>query len=541
VDARTWKLALNTLLLSGATCAISLPVGTVLAWLLLRTDLPVRRIGMMLLGLMLFVPLYLHAAAWQAAFGVQGWCTLSYGVPAWLDRWPGAIWVHAVAAIPWVVLIVGVGLLLIEPELEEQALLDGSSRQVFCRVTLPAALPAVGAAALWIALATAGEMTVTDLMRVRTYAEEVYTQLAIGQEPGEAALEILPGAALSALLVAAGLMLCAALAPRDRPPSWQHRWVFRLGRLRGPITLLTAAAILLLVGLPLGSLCYKAGVVVSPTEAGPVRSWSPVKCQWMIAAAPWRYRGEFGWSLLIGTLAAAGAVAAAIPLAWWARRDGWRALPLVTITAVCLAVPGPIVGLAAMWLLNRPDSAWLRFLYDRSILAPWLALMVRGLPAATLVLWHALRTVPAELLESAAVDGAGPLARLWRVALGSRWSAVAVAFLVTFAVVLGDLAASILVVPPGVTTLSIQVFGLLHYGVEDQAAGICLALILLFAAVACAVAWLVRGGARDERKVGRDDPAAWGEGKYNRWMARVTKLVQKAATAGRAKQADRLP
>lgn len=59
MDARTWSLALNTLLLTGVTCAISLPLGSVLAYLLVRTDLPGRRIGMVILGLMLFVPLYL--------------------------------------------------------------------------------------------------------------------------------------------------------------------------------------------------------------------------------------------------------------------------------------------------------------------------------------------------------------------------------------------------------------------------------------------------------------------------------------------------
>ena len=111
MDGRTWTLLLNTLLLAAGTCAISLPLGTALAWLLARTDLPGRRLGMILLGLMLFVPLYLQTAAWQAGFGVQGWFTLAAGVPAWLDGFRGAIWVHAMAAVPWVVLIVGVGVL----------------------------------------------------------------------------------------------------------------------------------------------------------------------------------------------------------------------------------------------------------------------------------------------------------------------------------------------------------------------------------------------------------------------------------------------
>jgi iron(III) transport system permease protein len=102
-------------------------------------------------------------------------------------------------------------------------------------------------------------------------------------------------------------------------------------------------------------------------------------------------------------------------------------------------------------------------------------------------MWQALQTVPKEILESAMIDGAGPVTRLWRIALPMRWPAAAVAWLAALAISLGDLAASILVVPPGVTTLSIRIFGLLHYGVEDQAAGICLAMILIFALLAWAV------------------------------------------------------
>jgi ABC-type spermidine/putrescine transport system permease subunit II len=58
------------------------------------------------------------------------------------------------------------------------------------------------------------------------------------------------------------------------------------------------------------------------------------------------------------------------------------------------------------------------------------------------------------------------------------------------AVALGDLGASFLVVPPGVETLSATIFGKLHAGQEFEVAGICLALLLLFAAVAGVAVWL---------------------------------------------------
>jgi len=497
VDARTWSLALNTLLLCGATCALSLPLGSALAWLLVRTDLPGRRMGMLLLGLMLFVPLYLQAAAWNAGFGMQGWFTSAVALPAWLqqwtllERWTAAIWIHAVAAVPWVALIVGLGLRMVEPELEEQALLDGSPRQVFFRVTLRSALPAVGVAALWVAVVTAGEATVTELFQVRTYAEVLFTRLGpMRMSPGEAVLGMGPGLALSAGLVVAVLLVCARLLPRRRPISLRRRWVFRLGLWRVPLGLAVGLVLLLLVGVPLVNLCYKAGVVITRTDTGWVWTWSVGNCGRMVAGCLVDHRRAFGWSLAIGGLAATAAAVAAIALAWPARRGGRRAVPALVVTAVFLALPGPVVGLGIIWLFNFPNSRRLFWLYDQPIPAPWMALTLRAVPLATLIMWHALRSVPADLLQSAGIDGAGPLRRLWSVALRCRLSAVALAWIVALAVALGDLGASFLVVPPGVEILSMLIREKVHSGQEFEVAGICLALVLLFAAVAGLAAWL---------------------------------------------------
>ena len=136
---------------------------------------------------------------------------------------------------------------------------------------------------------------------------------------------------------------------------------------------------------------------------------------------------------------------------------------------------------------SHPLGVLFGFLYDRTILAPCLALVVRCLPWATLILWYALRTVATDTLQSAAAEGAGAGTRLWRIALPQRFSAVVTAWFVALAVAWSDLASSILVVPPGMTTLSIRIFGLLHYGADDLVAGVCLATLIAFSIIAAAV------------------------------------------------------
>jgi len=70
--------------------------------------------------------------------------------------------------------------------------------------------------------------------------------------------------------------------------------------------------------------------------------------------------------------------------------------------------------------------------------------------------------------------------------------ALAVAWLIGLALALGDLTAVSLVSPPGLEMLSVHVFNLVHYGVEDQVAGICLALTLGLCLLAVVVARLAR-------------------------------------------------
>lgn len=480
-DGRTWSLVGNTLLLCGATCAVSLPVGTMLAVVIVRTDMPGRRTGALLLAVLLVMPLYLQAAAWQAGFGTQGWCTLAWHTPAWVDGWSGAIWVHAAAALPWVVLITGAGLWLTDPEPEEQALLDASAPRVFARVTLPSMLPAIGLAGLWVAVTTAGEMTVTDLFGVRTYAEELYTRWAVGETGEAAGMGGFPGLIATVAPLAVAVVLCLGVMRRGRPAGGRRPWCFRLGRYGRATMVATAAVLLLLAALPLANLLFKAGVLVEQTPAGRERTWSVVKCLDTVASSPWQYRRELGWSAGIGVLAASAAVACAVPLGWLARRGRWWTAPAVLTASVALALPGTVVGLAVIRLLNRPEIPRLVDLYDRSILAPWMALTFRALPVAVLIVWHGLRSVDDELLHAASVDGAGPLGRLFRVALPARRSTLMVAWAAAFVVALGDLSASHLTVPPGVTTVAIRIFLLLHSGVEHEVAGICLVLIGLLA------------------------------------------------------------
>jgi ABC-type spermidine/putrescine transport system permease subunit II len=86
------------------------------------------------------------------------------------------------------------------------------------------------------------------------------------------------------------------------------------------------------------------------------------------------------------------------------------------------------------------------------------------------------------------------MSRLLRIALPQRWPAVAAAWLIGFAIAIGELAATVLVIPPqrGATAISIHIFQLLHYGVDDRVAAISLVTVAGISALTAAAAALLK-------------------------------------------------
>ena len=78
-----------------------------------------------------------------------------------------------------------------------------------------------------------------------------------------------------------------------------------------------------------------------------------------------------------------------------------------------------------------------------------------------------------------------PWGQLWRVALPLSVRALAAAWCVAFVLGFGELPATNLVQPPGVTTITFRIWTLLHTGVESHLAGVALVTLAVQALAAC--------------------------------------------------------
>ncbi len=472
---RPLRLAGETVRVVLAAEAIALPIGVPLALVLFRTDVWGRRAMLGLLALAAFVPMPLHATTWLGALGNAGRMQALGAAPI-LVGWPGAAFVHAMAAIPWIVLLAGVGLRSVEPELEEAALLDLPAWRVLGRVTLRRAVGALAGAALAVAVLTAGDMTVTDLLQVRTYAEEAYLQYQLGQGPAAAAAVALPPLAVLGILIVVAARGLLRADPARLASAVSGGKVWRLGRWRVPLGLAVATTAGTLVALPLFSLVWRAGRVGGAAASGIAPRWSPRGLIGTLGRAFRDAEGPLSEGVVWSAAGATATVALAWALAWVARKPGpWRWV-VAAVVALTLATPGPVAGMALVlaYQMVPPvrDSPAMLVLAD----------VLRTLPYALLVLWPAIRTVPPEHFDAAALDGYGEWGQIGRVAMPMTRGATIAAWGVSFALSLGELPATILVSPPGMNVISQEIWSLLHTGVESHLAGVALVMLAAIAA-----------------------------------------------------------
>ena len=444
-----------------------------------------------LLGWALF-PLYLQALVWRPVLaGLRQAGIFPEFLPGHAGAWWAAWWTHLAAGVPWCALAFRMVHLSLPRELWDEARLTGHPWRAWLAGTWPHHRAAAGAAAAWLLAVVATDMAVTDLYRVRTLAEAVYLQYALGEAPAVAGLR------WESVLLVGVLAVTAARGIGDYLPLVGSTGRVETstsppGRRVVPRLVLAGAAILWWF-VPLIVLARMAGRAVDAGPGGGAH-FSFAKMIGLTfgigdAGTEWALRrwttgttwyesewfGSFGMSVATAALCFVGA---SVGVFWVRAHPVRRRLGLLGI-ALFLAVPAPQwgIGLALVGNVLPSESMW-AYVYDRTMAAPVAALTLRVLPLAGLFVWGLMRTVPPAWFEEARLIGRSPLWCWWRVVLWERRASVLVVLGMLFVLAWGDVGAAQAVLPPGMPTVTWRLFDLLHAGVDDVLAATALFFVV---------------------------------------------------------------
>ncbi|MFE9398975.1 ABC transporter permease [Streptomyces flavidovirens] len=485
-----WFTAWQALASTALTLLIALPAAYVFA----RLDFPGKQLLRAVITVPFVLPTVVVGTAFLALLGRGGLLDELWGVRLDTTVW-AILLAHVFFNYAVVVRTVGGLWSQLDPRQEEAARVLGAGRfAAWRRVTLPALVPAVAAAALMVFLFTFTSFGVVQILGGPAYSTlevEIYRQTAQFLDlPTAAVLTLVQFAAVGVILAVhawtvrrreSALKLVDA-AQTARPPSGAGQWALLGG------VLATVAGLIL---VPLGVLVersldgpdgYGLGyyrALQSAGASGGTFLVPPLEAVWNSL--------EYAVAATAIALVVGGLAAAALT-----RRAGRLVRGFDALLMLPLGVSAVTVGFGFLITLDRPPldlrTSW--------ILVP-LAQALVGVPFVVRTMLPVLRAVDARLREAAAVLGASPL-RAWReVDLPMVRRALLVAAGFAFAVSLGEFGATVFIARPDNPTLPVAVARLLgRAGDLNYGQAMALSTILM---VVCAVALLVLERMRPDR------------------------------------------
>lgn len=425
---RVGELLINTFWLITVTVPTCVVLGTLLAWLTEKTNLPGRRIWSVLMVAPLAIPAFVQSYAWVTFF------------PA-MNGLFAATFIAVLAYFPFIYMPVAAMLRRFDPSLEDVAASLGASPvKIFFRIILPQLRLPVCGGALLVTLHLLAEYGLFVMIRFDTFTTAIYDQYQSAFN-GPMANMLAGVLALCCLMVMVVETAARGKARYARVGSGAARK--QLKRKLTPLSgLFALACFTLVVTLALGT----------PT----------------LALARWLWIGGINnfisaelWSALgqTVTLALQGAMittAFALPISWLVVRYPARLYRLLEdCSYIASALPGIVIALALVTVTIH----YARPVYQTNITL-FLAWLLMFAPRALINLRAGVSQAPVELEQVAQSLGTSPAMAVFKITMRLAAPGATTAAALVFLGISTELTATLLLSPIGTRTLAMGFWSL---------------------------------------------------------------------------------
>lgn len=465
-DERIGSLIGNSLWFAVGAALLSLLVGTSLAYLQVRTDVPFKALFFAASIIPLIIPGILYTIAWiflaSPDIGLINKVLEPIFGPGSVDIFTvwGMIWVEGLHLSPIVFLLMVAAFRSMDPSLEESALMCGASRlQVFRRVTVPLIRPAIGAAVLIMTVRGLESFEVPALLglqnNIYVFTSRIYFVLRT-YPPDLASAGALALGLLVLAMIGVAISNFAGRAAKNYQTvtgkGFRPRPI-RLGKWRPVMGAVIIAYFLFTVVLPLLVLLYTSLLKFyqSPSAAA-FRSMSldNYSSLFHMDKAMTALKNSLFLGIGTATLVMAGMAIAA----WVVVRSKVPGRQVVDqLSFLPLVVPGLVLGLALSFVYLRSPIP----IYG-TIFILLIAYVTRYMPYGMRYAVTSMQQISAELEESAQVSGASWWQTFRRVLVPLLAPGLMAGWIYILVVSFRELSSSILLYSPGNEVLSILIF-----------------------------------------------------------------------------------
>ena len=494
-EPRTYQAMLNSIIISGGTVFFSVIIGVFFAWVVTRTDLPMKRFMKGLFLVPFMFPSFIGAMAWRMLLNPRAGFlnrflidTLGYTGPIFnIYTHMGMILVQTMYLFPFVYIQVAGALERMDPTLEESARISGAGLFTITRkITLPLVTPSIVSGALLIYLNSMAHFGTVAVLggRAGIFNIPVLIFQRIHASGGDFA-SIRTGTVLASLLIInAALVLWA-----------EDKWI-KGGKYQiiGGKSFRPAEMKLRGLRWPIFTLClfYIGFTIVLPAViiflVGGLRTFGLPFTAANLSLANYRFvlfefqmtRDAIRNTLILGSSAAVVVMIVGAIISYVLVKTNVKGkVILKTLGMMPFSLPGSVIALGAIltWSglilgINLFNTLWIIFI---AYLARYMAFSLKSNSAA-------LQQIHDSLIEAARASGATMGRALRDIVLPLARPGMMSAFFLIFLPAMRELTISVMLHSPATRTLGVAIYSLNAEGSTVQAsalAGIALIIIML--------------------------------------------------------------
>ena len=484
----TYSTFKNSVIFASGSAGLSFLFGTVLAWLVERTNTPLRVVFIPIAVVPLILPGVLESIAWifllSPKFGYINVALMSLSglesAPFNVFSLPGMIWVHSVGQVPLAFLMMVAAFKSMDPALEESAMMSGANTpQTLRRITLRLLMPTSASVLLILFVRTLESFETPALIgipaRIYVYTSEIY--LAFNEYPPDYGR----GAALAVgllILSAAGVWLYTRSTREGKRFQTVTGKAFRprqfdLGPWRWVGFGFLMVYFLVVVLLPFLVMLWASFLPFFATpNLDALQKLSFENYQYLFGFRP--FWDAMKNSIILAFMSASAAMVLTSLIAWIVYKSRLPGSWMLDFLAfVPITVPGIVLGMALILLY----VAFPIPIYG-TIWVLLIAYVTRYIPYGMRTASGAILQIHSELEEAAAASGASWWETFKRVTLPLLRPGIVAGWIYIFIVSFREFSTSVLLATGESRVLSILLFTMFEQGQVTVVAAIGILMIL---------------------------------------------------------------
>ncbi|WP_246776976.1 iron ABC transporter permease [Microvirga sp. VF16] len=483
-----WLAAWNTVVISIGSMVLAAVIGVVLAWCLVRTNVPFARTLEQLATMPIFIPPFVGAFAWvligAPRIGLFNLPASGLGLAEPLDiyTYTGIIWTTGIYIAPYVMMIVAAALRNMDPSLEEAAQVSGLSRtRTMLQITLPVVAPSILSGAVLAFVISIGLFGTPVLLGM---TKEIYLltsriYLELQQFPPSFGIVAVLAIYLMILSVIANLLQSLALRGRSFVTVTGKGFRPRIIHLAAGRYVVAGIIWLYLLLTVIGPIIIIIAAALSTYTWSGKWTWANITFLWQSDDVS----ATLVNSLLITLIAATAATVLGLAVSWISTRTRMRGRHLLEhVVLLPMSVPSLAfaLGVSFFWL-------WMPWTVYGTIWIIIFGLIGRYVSYSVRTITSSLVQIHPELEESARISGFGWGSTMLRVTLPLVFPAIVSSWVMVYSIFISELSMVLPLYTASTRTLSILSFDTWAVGEFSQVA----ALSFLQLVLGAGVMWVV--------------------------------------------------